>query len=196
VRTHLRQTMKARTTILLLILSLLLFNCEEEDPIIDEELAIDSCTLEPNYVSTEAWQEVYIDLPNETMMSFPNTYTTSLGSLPDTWGFDADRQDNQVYFRIELGWGTDPAIIIKDPLPDTLSRGLTEKSLVYSFGDSSQVMGVIYYSCYTNEWINHFRKAGTFFIKKDSIYEEKIHFGARRTEWDEVVTILSTVRVE
>jgi hypothetical protein len=188
--------MKFSTTILLLFLSLLLFNCEEEEPITDEELAIDSCTLEPNYVSIEGWQEVYIDLPNQTLMSLPKKYTTSLGYTFDTWGFTAKRDDLKAMFTIESNTLGGPPSILKEPLPDTIIRTLTEKNLVYSFGDSSHVVGLIYYNCFTNEWINHFRKDGRFFLKKDSIYEEKLNFSARLTEWDEVVTILSTVRVE
>jgi hypothetical protein len=129
-------------------------------------------------------------------MSLPKKYTTSLGYTFDTWGFTAKRDDLKAMFTIESNTLGGPPSILKEPLPDTIIRTLTEKNLVYSFGDSSHVVGLIYYNCFTNEWINHFRKDGRFFLKKDSIYEEKLNFSARLTEWDEVVTILSTVRVE
>lgn len=190
---------------LLLSSSLLLFSCEEEDPIADEEITIDSCTLEPSYLSTEGWQEVYIDLPNQTLMSFPNTYTTWLGPTFDTWAFNADREDNEVSFCVEQGWGTDSPEILNEPitLPYKNSDGLI---MIRSAYDTSMTAGVLFFDCNNTEEpylygcfqpTNDMKfKAGTFFLKKNSTFHEVLHLNAAFGNWDQAVTILSTARVE
>jgi hypothetical protein len=196
-----------RTTTILLVISssLLLFNCDEEKPTTVEELVIDSCTLEPNYVSTEGWQEIYIDLPNQTLMSFPNTYTTWLGPTFDTWAFNADREDNEVSFCVEQGWGTDSPELLKEPLPLSY-RDSDGRFLFHSSIDTNNIIGALYFGCDNQGTSLYFGcgeskypariKGGSFFLKKDSSYQLTLNMTSTFENWDEAITILSTARKE
>jgi hypothetical protein len=183
--------MKASTTILLLILSLLLFNCEEEEPITDEELAIDSCTLEPNYVSIEGWQEVSIDNTSQTTLLLPVGYVTFFGYGVDTWVFEAKGNSMKVSFSFEeRGPTTSAPIILKEPLASSWEN-YNELLLIKSQKDSTEIIGAVYFSCAKPE-SSYGRKWGTFFIMDNEEYTEVLWFHSSFDDWDEAYTILST----